>query len=203
MTVHSVKQGADPDVLNVGLSDGSFFLFRTDYLASGAPLPVPGLALSEDSESAYRIAGETYSAELSALRLISIREHSRFLLAAKLKKREFAADTVRTVLDRLERIGLLDDERFSELWLAHRAASKNEGRAKLLAGLLGRGVPKSIAECAVKKAVTEEDEIKAVRRLAEKAKLDTRHIDSKARSRLLAAGFSGKIVKAAFSGEEL
>ena len=196
-------QGADPEVLNARLSDGSFFLFRIGYLPSGAPVPAAGLELTEEHSSAYRIASATYAAELAALRLVSLSEHSRYLLSLKLRKREFTAGTIKVVIDRLERLGLLDDERYAELWLTFRVASKNEGRSKLLAGLLARGVPKEAADHALRKVVTEEAEIAAVRRLAAKAKIDIEHIDAKTRNKLRAAGFSGKVVSAAFSGEYL
>jgi len=203
MTVQSVIQGADPEVLNARLSDGSFFLFRIEYLPAGMPLPYAGLELTDDVETAYRVASETYASELAALRLISLREHSRFLLALKLKKREFRGDAIDAVLDRLERVGLLDDERFAELWLASRIATRNEGRSKLLAGLLARGVASRTAERSLRNVFTEEAEIEAIRRMAAKAKIDTSRIDAEARSRFRAAGFSGRVVAVAFSGEEL
>jgi regulatory protein len=201
MTVQSVKAGADPEILTVGMSDGSFFIFRTVYLDEEAPRPRVELVLSDDAEALYRRAAEIYAAELAAIRLIAIREHSRFLLSLKLRRREFGESAIRVVLDRFESMGLLDDERFAVLWLEARIGSKHEGRAKLLAALLGRGVSREIAERALGKTLLEESEIEALRRFAEKAHIDVAKLDEKARRALRSAGFSGKTIRAAASAE--
>jgi regulatory protein len=58
-----------------------------------------------------------------ALRLLTQREHSRLELARKLKAHAESPDALQTVLDALERRGLLSDQRFAES-LAHRRSSR-------------------------------------------------------------------------------
>ena len=65
MTVTSVKKEADPDVLHMGLSDGSSFLLRIScleaLLGSGAGVEsgtlFAGTVLYEDLENRLRLAG--------------------------------------------------------------------------------------------------------------------------------------------------
>jgi regulatory protein len=71
-------------------------------------------------------------------------------LEQKLFRKGFGPQTVSPILDRLSEEGVLDDRRFAELWINSRARRKNEGGGVLVQGLIKRGIPRELAEEAVK-----------------------------------------------------
>lgn len=201
MTVVSVEQGADPEVLNVGLEDGSRFFLRLPYLdplflESRADLL--GKDLSEVEEASLRLAGERFDAERAALRLIALREHSRAELSAKLAKRDFRDKVTAPVLDRLAEAGLLDDARFAELWVESRLARKVEGPSVLIARLRARGVSRETARAAANRAAGGELEVLLVERFLAAEGGTPSLDDPELRRRLLKAGFSLSAVREAF-----
>lgn len=205
MTVLSVVVGADPEVLKVGLSDGSSFFIRASYLPDPSAVPQSGIELDEDAERVLRAAGEAYLAERAALRLVAGREHSLRALALKLRQRGFSDDALRLPLERLQAAGLVSDLRFAELWLASRIARKTEGRSALSAGLRARGVSRETAEQALSAVLDEETEAALVRRfLSERADASAAAADSAgdraARRLLRGAGFSNAAIRAALDG---
>jgi regulatory protein len=200
MTVVSVKTGADPEVLNVGLQDGSSFFIRTSYLELPSLVASlsPGNELSEEEESVLLRAGERLRAEHSSLRLIALREHSRAELELKLRKRGFGERDTAVVLDRLVDEGLVDDERYAELWVESRIIRRNEGPMVLIARLRAHGVSRDIARAVVSRVAGGEVEVSIVRRfLAAEGGLPSRE-DPALRERLRKAGFSSQAVREAF-----
>ncbi len=201
MTVISVEQGADPEVLIIGLEDGSRFLCRLSYLdaafaSSGAELL--GRALSAEEEADLRLAGERSRAERAALRLIALREHSRAELSVKLLKRGFGDREISPVLLRLGEEGLLDDARFAELWVESRLARKYEGPAVLMARLRARGVSREGAREAVSRAAGGDREAALVERFLAAEGGPRSEDDRQVRFRLRKAGFSSGAIREAF-----
>lgn len=77
--------------------------------------------------------------EPRALKLLTRREHSRQELFFKLVQRGFESALIETVLDRLEHQGWLNDARFAEIFVRHRA-EQGYGPVRILADLQQRGV---------------------------------------------------------------
>ncbi len=75
----------------------------------------------------------------TALGLLARREHARAELAAKLRARGAAPETLPAVLDGLERDGLLSDARFAEVFVRSRR-ERGYGPVRILAELERRGV---------------------------------------------------------------
>jgi len=73
------------------------------------------------------------------LDLLARREHSRRELGRKLAQKAFDPDTIREVLDALEREGLLSSGRFAESFVAARAA-RGQGPVRIARELAERGV---------------------------------------------------------------
>lgn len=190
MTVLSVVEGAVWGVLKVGLSDGSSFFLRSDYLEDPSSPPAVGEDLDEESERALRAAGTATLVESVALRLIAGREHSRRALAVKLLQRGFPEEALRAPLDRLQAKGLLDDRRFAELWLSSRLARRAEGPVKLVAGLRARGVSREDASAALRAVLDAETELSLARRFLEQLAPTE---DS--RRKLREAGFSSDAIR--------
>jgi regulatory protein len=80
------------------------------------------------------------------LRLLTVRARTRAELAGHLTKRGFSDDAADAVLNRLEAVGLIDDEDFAEQWVRSRQANAGRGKRALAAELRTKGVePELIA----------------------------------------------------------
>ncbi len=203
MTVLSVKTGTDPEVLTVGLSDGSFFCLRAVYLrtfrlcavgdASG--VLVPGVSVEEEEREDLAWASSCFDAEKAALSLVARSEQVVSRLILKLRARGFDRAIAETVVDRLKELGLVDDERFACLWLQSRMRRRAEGRSALLAGLVSRGVGREASASALGRTVTPEVEDALLLRFLEEEGLPAGNGDFSKRSRLRDAVFSPRAIR--------
>jgi len=204
MTVVSVKTGADPQVLKVGLADGSLFFVRTVYLPAGfgADLRV-GSELDAGEEEALRFGGACYLTERAALALIARSEQYAAALARKLQKKEHPPESVRLVLSRLRSLELLDDRRYCEFWIRSRLRRAGEGPVRLAAALQAKGIDRRLVQAALADLVDPETEAGLLRRYAEKKRLDLRAPTEVqlVRSRLRRAGFSAAAIRVVLTDE--
>ncbi|GAB1482396.1 hypothetical protein MASR2M78_12110 [Treponema sp.] len=199
MTVRSVEIGADTEVLKLGFSDGSSFFIRSVYLDPSFDVShlTEGAELDSDTFLELVQAGEAYNAEYRAMRLLALREHSRQALLLKLRKRDIDEQAAKKALDRLEDLGLLDDRRFAELWVQTRIGRKLEGPRILEAGLRLRGVSTETARAAVRRVLSEEDEIQRIVAYLGAGSATTSPSFETERQALLKAGFSSHTIRAA------
>jgi len=204
MTVISVKTGADPQVLKVGLADGSLFFIRTVYLPADfrAELGV-GRELEGQEEEALRFSGACYRTERSALALIARSEQYAAALARKLEKKEHSQESVRLVLSRLRSLELLDDRRYCEFWIRSRLRRAGEGPLRLAAALQAKGIDRRLVQAALDEQVDASTEVGLLRRYAEKKGFDLRDRGEVflLRGRLRRAGFSAAAVRTALADE--
>lgn len=75
-----------------------------------------------------------------ALGLLGVRARSRAELERRLAQAGFEPEEVREELDRLERVGLVDDEAFARQVLDHSLESRLEGRRMAVGRLMAAGV---------------------------------------------------------------
>ena len=200
MTVDSVERGADPEVLKLGLSDGSSFFLRTSYLPQ--PLAVERLfvvggELGEEDEAVLRLGAACFRAERAALTLIARSEQYTSSLSRKLEQRGHERRIVQTVMERLLSLDLVNDCRYAEMWVESRLSRVAEGPGKLAASLQARGIPRTIAAAAVRSLIDSEGEVRLLYRYAEKKSLDLGENDFTLRSRLGKAGFSSRAIRTA------
>lgn len=87
----------------------------------------------------------TTEATAFALKLLSLRNHSRFELAGKLRKKGYSHETGEAALDYLSKKKLIDDEAFARELIESRQRRKPSGRGKLRCDLLKKGVSESVA----------------------------------------------------------
>ena len=78
------------------------------------------------------------------LRLLTVRARTRAELAGHLAKRGFTGDAADAVLSRLEAVGLIDDEDFTEQWVRSRQANAGKGKRALAAELRTKGVAEEL-----------------------------------------------------------
>jgi len=157
-------KGAGGEAVKIHLADGSFYVLHAEVFArsgldQGSPLDPQALAtLLTRSERIF--------ARRRALALLSRAAHTRVGLARKLAARGFSAAAVRHALARMAELGYLDDRAFAEAWLRLHAAPGTRGWKALFKGLLGRGVPRAVAEEALEDLYPAEVELEQARGLA-------------------------------------
>jgi len=78
------------------------------------------------------------------LRLLTARARTRAELSAQLAKRGYPDDVRDGVLDRLARVGLIDDADFAEQWVESRRSSAGKGKRALAAELHTKGVDNDV-----------------------------------------------------------
>jgi regulatory protein len=100
-----------------------------------------------------------------ALGLLAVRQRSRGELERRLVQAGFEPEEVDGELDRLERVGLIDDEAFARAVVESRMGSRGESRRVVLMQLSRAGVPTDVAIDAVDDAI--EDDEERARRVAE------------------------------------
>ncbi len=139
------------------------------------------------------LTGQAAAALEYAKELIARREHSVFELRRKLHQRGHAS-VAGAVIDSLTRAGLLDDERFARVWVAARTGRKAEGRRRLVAELIKRGVRDSVAEAVVDEELPVAVERELLRSSAAALRAGGYSRDAIAR-RLLTRGFPAAAVR--------
>ena len=187
LTILSIElKGAGGETATVRLSDGSSCIVPAEVVA-GEALST-GAVLDDDRLQSLRSRSELVLARSRALSLLSRSAHTRRGLARKLEARGFGPGAVRAAVDRMAELGYLDDRAFALDWARARVAGRAEGWKAVYRGLLGRGVPRSIADEAAAEVCSDEAELEMARRLA--GDLSPR----KAASRLSARGFRSRTI---------
>ncbi len=198
MRIESVEKRASGTVkIAVG---GSSFLFREAYLAAldlEASIIFPGNDLDEDAVDRIGLASAATEADRKAIALLARAEQSRFLLAAKLEKRDCEKQAVSLALDFLEKEGLLSDRRFAEAWLRSKHGGSGSTPRKLLAGLRGRGIDAEVSAAAMALVFGADERNRLLgsaaekewKRLEKSPQLRSRELRAELKSRLRALGF--------------
>lgn len=119
-------------------------------------------------------------------------EYCRKQLEVRLARKGFGREETASALSFLESGGKLDDGRYASAWLRARLIHQSEGRRKLFAGLLSRGIASAVAERALDDFFVDADE----QLLCEKAATKLVRLgktDEKLYAALVRKGFSGRI----------
>lgn len=93
--------------------------------------------------------GTGASAYDAALRLLGVRARSRAELRGRLQDKEFPPSEIDSVMERLDRAGLLDDADFAEQWVRSRHLHSGKGRTALRHELRQKGVVDRVIEQAI------------------------------------------------------
>ena len=89
-----------------------------------------------------------------ALRILGQRAVSRAALIDRLQKREFSAETARRVADRLEAVGLLDDEAYGRAVLRQLTLAKPAGPRLMRQKLIQKGLDRALIDRLVAEATS-------------------------------------------------
>ena len=83
------------------------------------------------------------------LRLLTARARTRSELEGQLTKRGFPDEVSNRVLDRLAKVGLVDDADFAEQWVSSRRVNAGKGKRALAAELRTKGVDDDVVTAAL------------------------------------------------------
>ena len=136
----------------------------------------------------------------AAVRALMRRAYSVYEMKQLLGRRTEDDNLLRTVMDRLKRAKMIDDERFAKQFARQRTEIRRQGKFRIARDLRARGVPDRHIESALADAAKETDESAVVRQRLERklrsfrGEITENKIASLYRS-LLRAGFSADVVR--------
>ncbi len=104
----------------------------------------------------------------AAMRSLESRLHGRSELKKKLMRKEWGEPVIDGVLDDLQRLGYIDDERFAKTMATSAAHYKHHGRRRAFMELLRRGVKGDVANRALDDVYDQSDSTAVARELAQK-----------------------------------
>src|SRR5207244_374392 len=84
-----------------------------------------------------------------ALNLLSFRDRSRRELEQRLLQAGFEPEDVLEALEGLERVGLVDDERFARAVVEQHAGRRLSGRRAVASALFSKGIDRDVAAAAL------------------------------------------------------
>lgn len=160
-----------------------------------------GAELSGEKTALLVFAAAAYRAEKKALALLLRSEQCGFLLEQKLRKKNFDARACQLALEYLREKTFLDDSRYTRAWLAGRAGKKAEGRKRLEAELLRRGIAREIIQTELDDFFCARDEYELCRAAFDKA-LRLKKNPEKIRRYLQRQGFSFGHIQRVMEEEE-
>jgi regulatory protein len=127
-----------------------------------------GQELSEEKITQLTAQDEVEAAYARALRLLSQRDHTTTEIRQNLKRHELAEPVIDDVIGRLERAGLINDERFAQNWIDNRSEFRPRSRRALAYELRARGVAPEAFEEALGQTDEEEMAYRAGRKQSSK-----------------------------------
>ena len=153
-----------------------------------------GRIVPESAAEGIISASRAWLAERTAMGYLARSEYCRRQLEERLARKGFSRDESAMALDYLEAAQKLSDERYASAWLRSRVIHQSEGKRKLLAGLLSRGVRSCDAERALENYFVDADE----RALCERAAAKLSRLGKspeKIQTSLIRKGFSIKLAR--------
>jgi regulatory protein len=147
-------QKRNPQRLNVYL-DGEFAFGLSRLVAAWLRV---GQVLSDEKIAQLQIEDEREVAHQHALRLLERRERSAAEIRQSLVKHQYSAEVIDQVLERLSQSGLVNDERFAQLWVENQSQFRPRSRKALAYEMRQRGIATTAIEQALNKITTEDEE---------------------------------------------
>ena len=127
---------------------------------------------STGSDPSAELTTENFARQI-VLRRLTDQPRSRADLEQALAKKQVPAEVARTVLDRMEEVGLIDDAEFARSWVQSRQRSKGLATRVLAMELRRKGIDDEVARVALDE-LDPDAEVQAAHRLVQK-KLRSMH----------------------------
>lgn len=128
---------------------------------------------------------ELKKARFYALKVINFRPRSSKELTNKLQDKGFPQKIISEVLAEFKKNGLVDDKKFSKLWINSRMASKPKGEILLREELRQKGVEDNVIKEAIEDTNKDKGEYEVVKELADARMAALRDLDKKTAKRRL------------------
>ena len=134
-----------------------------------------------------------------ALGLLAVRARSRRELERRLLQAGFEAAEVTDVLERLERVGLVDDEAFARQVAEHAFGVKRSGRRAVVGRLMAAGIAQDVIEATLRDAGDEVERADALARsrVSRLGSIDTGKAFSRLTSLLVRRGYGPEVAREA------
>jgi regulatory protein len=189
-TITALKaQKRNPERVNVYL-DGEFAFGLARIIAAWLEV---GQELTSEKILQLQAQDQVEIALQQAIKLIGYRPRSVAEVRRNLSKHAYPEDTIETVLDRLQKNGLLDDRIFARRWVENRIAFRPRGRRALSYELRKAGIDDHIIQETLDEMLNDEDQLAyaAASKYAARLKVDDRQVFNHKLSGFLARkGFS-------------
>jgi regulatory protein len=135
-----------------------------------------------------------------ALGLLSVRPRSRRELQRRLRQAGFDDQDVEDVLERLEGVGLIDDDAFARQLAEHQMGARKAGRRSVERALAAKGVAPEVTRAVLAEAPEDEEE-RALELAASRAgrlgRLDPAKAFARLSSLLVRRGYDGDVARRA------
>jgi regulatory protein len=148
-------QQQDPNRVNVYL-DGAFAFGASKLVTMAHGLSV-GQELRDAQMAALLRDDGAERAYNAALNFLSYRPRSRREIETYFRKKKVDSELVPAVLERLERVGLLDDRAFATFWIENRQTFRPRGSWALRAEMRQKGLAAEVIDEALE-GVSDEEE---------------------------------------------
>jgi regulatory protein len=137
-----------------------------------------------------------------AILYASIRPRSKKEIKDWMRRKKHDSSFFPFILDRLTKIGLIDDTNFTKWWVEQRNAFRPTGVSKLKQELAIKGIDRSIIEVAISALVDPQSQLEAAKKLLDKKSIHTgkyprEKLTQKYTGLLLRRGFTYAITKRA------
>ena len=159
-----------------------------------------GQELDEQQLKAYKKLSQDDKAYGLALAYVMRRMRSRWEITDYFRRKGYDEGLSMQLIDRLENLGQVDDDKFAEAWVRNRRILKPVSRRRLVQELR----QKRVADSAIERALAEDeaDERTVLRELVERKRRQTKYQDDMKLMQYLARqGFSYDDIKNALNDE--
>ena len=192
MIITKIERQKKKDRFNVHLDGEYAFAVDADTLLNFRGLRV-GNPLSDEEASAIKSESEKRAAYARGFAYLSRGMHTLKETRDKLKKLSYTECAITYALDRLNALGLVDDEAYAR---AYAETHDGRGRIRLKHELSAKGVAKEVIDAVLDESLTEDEEITIATELARKffASSGDR---TKVMRRLLNRGYSYSVIESA------
>jgi len=193
-------QRLHPERVNVHV-DGAFRLGLSAELVLAEPLRV-GDEVDEARLAELEAKDQAWKARDAALSLLSYRARTSVELERRLKRKGFDDEVAASTVERLDRLGVVDDAAFAESFVRDRVRLRPHGMRRLGQELRAKGVDEDVARAAIAEVMDREGatELDLARAAAARWKPLPGEDPARARARLAAflarRGFGGDAVRA-------
>jgi regulatory protein len=189
------RQKRSDTKVNVYL-DGKYAFALSDLELSMSGLRV-GQELSHGEVTEFLGRSVVEGAYSKAVRFVGVRPRSRQEVEGYLRRNGVAEDVAGGVVERLERVGLLNDAAFATSWVANRQLLRPRSRRRLEQELIGKGVSKDDIQEALSELGGDE-ELESLVVLAErKQRLQQYREPERLMAYLARQGYSYELIKKA------